>query len=217
MSGETPVARTLAWLASRVGYEVTALAPDASPDDLPGVSHLVRQPEDLRTALGPRTYLVVASAGEYDEPALEQAASADLAYLALVASPSRAAALRGYLVERGLPEPAVAKITAPAGLDLGAVEPEEIAVSILAEMIQVRRRASGETPSPGAATQDGPGEAESPVAAVPTHAVDPIRGMSVEIATARYVTDAGGEKVYFCCPACQRRFEREAVRPEGGR
>ena len=192
--GDAPVAQALVSLGNFLGYDVTAVAPDATDRDLPDAHRVVRQFDDLRPELDARSYLVLASVGDYDEQALEQAISADPAYIAVVASPRRAAALREYLSDRDVPEGTVAKVKAPAGLDIGAVEPEEIALSIMAEIIELRRRSD---PSPPLARP------------VPETAVDPICGMSVEIAGARHVAELNGQKVYFCCPACKRRFVQE--------
>src|SRR5919198_4115608 len=192
--GDAPVARALVSLASFLGYYVTAVALDATERDFPDARRVVRQFDDVRLELDGRSYLVLAGVGDYDEQALEQAVSADPAYIAVVASPRRAAALRAYLSDRGVPEAAVAKIKAPAGLDIGAVEPEEIALSIMAEIVELRRRSDPSSRVPQAG---------------PETAIDPVCGMSVEIAGARHVAEFGGEKLYFCCPACKRRFVQE--------
>ena len=194
--GQTPVTRALVGLGSYLGYAVTVYAPDASASDFPGASQLVERGAELSACLGPGAYLVVASFGDYDEEVLEQAVRVELGYLALVASPRRAAALRAGLLERGLPTGAVAKIKAPAGLDLGAVEPEEIALSILAEIVQLRRRV-GAGPAP---------LQQRAAASEPDTAIDPICGMSVEMASARHFADVDGQTVYFCCAGCKERY-----------
>ncbi|MBI3976257.1 MAG: YHS domain-containing protein, partial [Armatimonadetes bacterium] len=89
----------------------------------------------------------------------------------------------------------------PAGIDIGAVTPEEIALSIMAEIIQVRRRSA-------------PVDATPPVAegAAVAEATDPICGMAVEIATARHVVDYRGSRFYFCSAHCQHRFQSDPAR-----
>jgi xanthine dehydrogenase accessory factor len=198
--GSSPVARALVSLGSFLGFSVTAVAPEASRSDLPGAQAVLQRVDEVASQLDPAAYLVVASFGEYDEQVLEQALQADLAYLALVASPRRAAAVREELQSRGLPAASVERIKAPAGLDIGAVEPEEIALSIMAEITQLRRRNSGGAqdlrPTAAAATE-------------PEIAIDPVCGMTVEIATARHQAQVNGQTIYFCCPACKRRFLAE--------
>ncbi len=116
------------------GAEVAQVAYDAESEGL----------APLPVALTPSSYVVVATWG-WDEPALAQILAADPppAYVGLVASPTKARVLRDRLVKRGLSAEAVGRIRAPVGLDLGAETPEEIALSILAEILTVRRQASG--------------------------------------------------------------------------
>ena len=87
-----------------------------------------------------RTAIVVATHGRFDEDALEQALRSEADYVSLVASPTRARVVVESLRARAIPDDRLRRLKAPAGLDLGAVTPEEIAVSILAEIVARRRR-----------------------------------------------------------------------------
>jgi xanthine dehydrogenase accessory factor len=89
----------------------------------------------------------------------------------------------------------------PAGLDIAAAGAEEIAVSIVAEIIQ-RRHALGGLPA-------APAEPEPAAAPARLEAIDPVCGMSVVIAGARYTHEYEGQTYYFCCPACRKSFARE--------
>jgi xanthine dehydrogenase accessory factor len=168
-----------------------------------------------------RTYIVVATHGQYDEDALEHALRSPARYIGMVASRRRAETVREYLRGSGLTEQQVERLKAPAGLDVGAVTPEEIAASILAELVQVRRRGtltwsgrlreSQETPeSRHEASHVGHAQMEMPQASPDTAvtATDPVCGMIVDIATARHHTVLNGSDYYFCCAACKRLFER---------
>jgi xanthine dehydrogenase accessory factor len=209
--GQSPVAQALVSLGSFLGFAVTAVAPEATPTDLPGADIILQQIDELAGRLDPATHLVIASFGEYDEQVLEQTLEADLAYLALVASPRRAAALRDELRARGLPAASIERIKAPAGLDLGAVEPEEIALSIMAELVQLRRQpAAEEGVHPALPNQPEPvvrqahHDREEP--RILSLSKDPICGMSVEIASARHFADVHGQRIYFCCSACRQKY-----------
>ncbi len=170
-----------------------------------------------QVALNEQTCILVATHGQYDEDALEQALRSSARYVGMVASHRRAAAVREYLRDSGLEEAQIARLKAPAGLDIGAATPEEIAASIIAELVQVRRRGTV-TSSPAMQTreqeeqqeraQERTGEQEFPVAALPETAIDPVCGMIVDIATARHRSTYEGREFYFCCPACKRLFER---------
>jgi xanthine dehydrogenase accessory factor len=100
-------------------------------------------------------------------------------------------------------------LKAPAGLDIGAVIPQEIAASILSELVQVRRR--GPLVNQESSRFVGEEHLESSQAAIasnPETAIDPVCGMIVEIGTARHRSNLDERDYYFCCPACKRLFER---------
>jgi xanthine dehydrogenase accessory factor len=153
---------------------------------------------------------IVATQGHYDEEALTAALRARLPYVGLVASRKRGGAVRQLLEESGVPN--VAAIKSPAGLDLGARTAPEVALSILAEIVQARP--SGRSVPADAAV--GSAQAASPalaapalsasVDAAPTDALDPVCGMRVEIATAKHVAEIDGVTHYFCCPHCRAHF-----------
>jgi xanthine dehydrogenase accessory factor len=145
--------------------------------------------------------VVVATHGELDEDALGRVLATAAGYVSLVASRKRAASVVATLHARGVARAHLDRLKAPAGLDIGAVTPEEIAVSILAEIIHARR---SRKPEEGGAAAPAP-----PVAA---EALDPVCGMTVEIATARHQSDWAGRSVYFCCLRCKEAFDADPRR-----
>jgi xanthine dehydrogenase accessory factor len=147
-----------------------------------------------------RSYVVVATQGHYDEDALEHALATSAGYVGLVASRKRADAVIGYLRDRGLSEDALAQVRAPAGLDLGHVPTEEIAVAILAEIVQLKAAGAlaGRVPVPEAETRH--------------EALDPVCGMTVDVADARYGTVHDGITYYFCSAGCLGSFEKDPAR-----
>jgi xanthine dehydrogenase accessory factor len=177
--GSGPVVEALAALGRVAGLDVAAV------EDAGAVGEL---------APGPDTAVVVATHGHFDEDALDRALRSDASYVSLVASPRRAAAVVEALQARGVPAERLARLKAPAGLDLG-----EIAVSVLAEIVQVRRA----RPAPAASR-----EAPAPAA----EARDPICGMAVAVATARHTSEVGGRRFYFCCGGCKQRFDADPAR-----
>jgi xanthine dehydrogenase accessory factor len=132
--GASPVAQALAALASQFDFAVTACAPEADLAAFPGIP--TRAGYDLTGLTAP--YVVVATQGKGDEAALRAALGVDTPYLAFVGSRRKMAALRARLTDAA-PQRLDA-IHAPAGLDLGAITPSEIALSIMAEILQHRRR-----------------------------------------------------------------------------
>lgn len=160
-----------------------------------------------------RTCILVATHGQYDEDALEQALPGPATYVGMVSSPRRAEACRAYLRSSGLTEQAIERLHAPAGLDIGAVTPAEIAASILAELVQVQRH---KTKINQTSHEHAFSHATSPTTATtsaeaadlePETAIDPVCGMSVEIVGARHHLNYNGQDFYFCCPGCKRQFE----------
>ena len=165
--GESPCARALARLGEVMGY---AVEPQAGPPR------------------GGRVYAVVATMGESDEDSVAAALAAQPAYLGVVASRKRFAELRETLLARGVAAAALDKIHNPAGLDIGARLPEEVALSIFAEIVQLRRA-----------------EQPQPVPVIP-YEIDPVCGMKVEVATAKHRADHAGRTFYFCNPRCKEKF-----------
>jgi xanthine dehydrogenase accessory factor len=204
--GHLPVALALAQLGSSLGYDVTVLGPDVTPDRFSGVArvHVFESLDFSHVKVTPQTYIVVASHGNYDEEGLVGALMSDAPYVALVASPRRAESVVEYLRETGMPADRLARLKYPAGLDIGAVTPEEIALSILAEIIQVRRQSSRHTQESAPTVEPQPTAEEH----AQTEAIDPVCGMTVEIATARHQSEYGGQTYYFCAPGCKRSFEK---------
>jgi xanthine dehydrogenase accessory factor len=185
--GHGPVIDTLAALGRTVDFDVI-VAPEAGGEELG------------QLALTPHTSIVVATHGGFDEDALAWALASDAGYVSLVGSRRRAAAVLASLERRGLPAERLGALRAPAGLDIGALTPEEVAVSILAEIVQARcsRKEMASEPAGPA-----PGEAE---------ARDPICGMLVDVATARYRTEGPQGTVYFCCLGCKETFDAQPAR-----
>jgi xanthine dehydrogenase accessory factor len=183
--GVSPMARTLAELARALGW----------------LTDLVRQEDFTPVGADPRLMVVVATQGHGDEDMIERAVAMQPAYLGLVASRRRAEAVLGYLAERGVPRDQLDRVHAPAGLDLGKTSHEEMAVAILAELVQLR--ASGELP--GVPAQ----RTELKLVETSLTAVDPVCGMTVTPGTGGMPLEHDGITYYFCCAGCRRSFADE--------
>jgi xanthine dehydrogenase accessory factor len=137
--GASPVAMSLATQARQLGYHVTLAAAAADLAGVPDADTLVDG-----FALGElhqaRRFIVISTQGRGDEVALRAAVALEAAYVAFVGSRRKMAALREKLIAGGLAAAALDRVKAPAGLDLGAITPEEIAMSILAGITIERRR-----------------------------------------------------------------------------
>jgi len=181
--GSSPMTRTLAELARALDWRTDLV----SPRDF-AAGHADE-----------RSLVVVATQGHGDEDVIERAVAARPAYLGLVASRRRGEAVLGYLAERGVPKDQLDRVHAPAGLDLGKTSHEEMAVAILAELVQLR--ASG-------AFAPVPASRAEPVHALPklAGAVDPVCGMPVTASASAMPLERDGITYYFCCTGCHRTF-----------
>jgi xanthine dehydrogenase accessory factor len=192
--GRSPAVDALAGMAAALGWRTVVIDEAGVPESHPEAGRALSE-LDLETAdVGDGSFVIVATQGHYDEDALQQVLETPAAYVGLVASRKRAEAVLGYLRDRGVPDSALARVHAPAGLDLGHLPNQEIAVAILAELVQ--RRAAGELGGGGPAA----------AAEVRHEAVDPVCGMTVDVATARYRTVHAGQTYYFCSAGCLERF-----------
>jgi xanthine dehydrogenase accessory factor len=139
--------------------------------------------------------------------AIEAAVALMPAYIGAIASRTRFAQLRDALLARGVAREALDRIAAPAGLDIGARTPEEIALSVMAQIVEQRRRAARAAAEPEKASP-----IPAPAADEAREALDPICGMTVAIAGARHHADVDGRRYYFCCGGCRARFLADPAR-----
>ncbi len=195
--GRSPVGRTLASLARTINYTVSIAAPQADRESYPDAFQVQAGLDLGGLSVGPRTFIVVSTQGEGDEEALEEALETDASYVTFVASRAKAAKVRQSLTERGISPERLNRVRAPAGLNIHAGSPEEIAVSILAEIVQLSRSQGIQQTSTAAA----PGEK--------AEAKDPICGMTVDITTAKYQSEFDGRQFYFCCGGCKQTFDKQ--------
>ncbi len=138
--GREPVAIALAKLGKLLNFTVTVVDPLAKPSDVRDADRLLNSLDFSHLPSASARYVVVASRGKFDEEAVEQALHVNCSYIALVANKKRAQEIRRSLVLRGESAERLASVRAPAGLNIGAEGPEEIALSILAEIVAENRR-----------------------------------------------------------------------------
>lgn len=215
--GTTPIAGALVELGAGLGFAVTLVDPVAEPEAFAAAERVVVSADLGGLDPGASPYVVVASQGQWDEEALEAALRREASYVGLVASPTRAAVVREYLRGQGVGDERLAALRAPAGLDLGAETAGEIALSILAEIVQVRRGRAPFVASPGPATLAGAGsagerpatEAAAPSAEGEIVLLDPVCGMTVEREHARHLAEHGGLVYAFCSLGCRSRFMKD--------
>jgi xanthine dehydrogenase accessory factor len=195
--GRSPVGRTLARLGKAINYSVSVAAPQADRENYPDADRVQADLDLGGVRIGPQTFVVVSTQGECDEEALEQALKTNASYVAFVASKVKAAKVLRSIGERGVSLERLNQVRAPAGLNIQAGTEEEIAVSILAEIVQLSRSRAIEQNDMAAS----PEEKEE--------ARDPICGMTVDKRTAKYKSEFDGKPFYFCCGGCKQTFDKQ--------
>ncbi len=196
--GRSPLVAALAAMAAAVGFEVTVVERDGVDPGEFEPARVVGELDLAKAGTGPESFVVVATMGRYDEDAVEAAIASGARYVGLVASAERGAAVRETLRAAGLAEEDLARLRAPAGLDLGRLPHAEIAVAVLGEIVADKARAAPVLPA-------GP-------QAQPTEAVDPVCGMTVAVERAADAAEHAGITYWFCASGCRRRFEIDPAR-----
>jgi xanthine dehydrogenase accessory factor len=191
VAGESPIVGALKSIGPALGLELVA-----------GVD----RPDGSVTPQSGDLGLIVAAHGRGEIEALRAGLEAGLPYVGLVASPKRGAAVLADLRAEGVSEELVARIDSPAGLDIGARTAAEIALSILTQIVIVRR---GRREESGDDADLRDAETGAGADAVALTAVDPICGMTVVVVSVTPASSVGGETSYFCCQSCKLAFDRE--------
>lgn len=179
--GRSPMAMTLLELVRGIGWR----------------GEIVDGPDFTAASVNPSSVVVVATQGHGDEEAVEAAVAGDPAFVGLVASRKRGEVVLGFLADRGVPAERIARVRVPVGLDLGHTTHREIAVAILAELVQLR--ASGAFVSRRTLL---------PVVE-PAQVIDLVCGMTVAAVPANRPFEYQGTTYYFCAMGCRVAFEKD--------
>ena len=194
--GTSHIAMALAKIGLAMDYRVTAVHPQNDASDyghLPGLSVVNSFDKE---ELSENTYLIVCTQGHGDEEALEAAVNTDNNYIAFVSSRKKAHAIFNTLRSRGITFDQLKRIKTPAGLDIHAKLPEEVAVSILAQIIEDIRKPLEDADSAAKLSSN-----------IADYYINPVCDIPVHKPTAKHVLTYQDESVYFCCDGCKVKFE----------
>jgi xanthine dehydrogenase accessory factor len=175
--GRSPVAETVAQLGELLDFKVIVADAEARKEDI-----------------NESSYVVVATMGNGDEEGLLSVIGTRPRYLGLVASEKKSKALFEYARAKGATDEDIAVIKCPAGIELGSETLPEIALSVAAEIVRVRRATASEAAATGTRVE-----------------IDPICGMSVEVENAKYTSTMGDQTFYFCCLRCKEAFDQPQI------
>jgi xanthine/CO dehydrogenase XdhC/CoxF family maturation factor/YHS domain-containing protein len=197
-------------LAKTLGYRTVVVDPRSAfgnEERFPNVDKLIQKwPQEAFQEIPLTRSTAVAMLThdpKLDDPALQLALPSPAFYVGALGSKTTQAKRRKRLLDEGVSEEQLNRLHGPIGLEIGAVTPEEIALSILAEIIQRRRQFSNSLVSSISSL-------ELPITQHPVlEALDPVCGMTVEIATAHFTSEYNGKTYYFCAAGCKRSFDKE--------
>jgi xanthine dehydrogenase accessory factor len=197
--GRSPAAQSLSKLGKAVGYGIGVVSHGATRELFPDADFIAKEITSGQIHHGSETFIVVATQGEHDEEALEQALRTDARYISFIASHAKAEKVIGLLAEKGASPQMLRRIKAPAGLSIGTSSSQEIAVSIIAEIIQAQKRCRPENSRP---EESEPQEDSQ-------SAMDPVCGMTVDMGESPYQSEYEGRSLYFCCAGCKQTFDAQ--------
>jgi xanthine dehydrogenase accessory factor len=189
--GRSPVAQTISHLGRLLDFKVIVADPEAP--NFPDADLVLTDLNTVRDHINQDSFVVVATMGNGDEEGLLSVAGTRPKYLGLVASVKKSEALFEYARTTGATDEDIATFKCPAGIDLGGETLAEIALSVVAELVRVRRAGVKEEVS------------------TKNVAVDPICGMTVDTENAKYTSVANDETIYFCCLRCKETFDRPQI------
>ncbi|MEO0472214.1 MAG: XdhC family protein [Bacteroidota bacterium] len=195
--GKSHVAMALSKIARSMDYSVAVVSPGADAIMFPTANTIIDGNQLDEQVLTPNSYIVVCTQGEGDEIAMQQALKGDHPYVGFVASRKKANAIFNYLRKTGTPIETLQAVKTPCGLDINAKTPEEVAVSILAEIIQYHR---------GEEKQSGHGLDMTQNDDI---FINPVCQVPVQKSSAKHIIEHKGELYYFCCDGCKVSFEKE--------
>lgn len=207
--GKSNIARKLTALASAADFKVVVLSNDVDPQMFP-MAHRVSDAVDFHSVKNfTNTYIIVTTQGEDDEVSVKKAMQTSAKYVGFVASAKKSEDIRNYLSGKGIASERIAQLRSPVGLDINAKSAGEVAISILAEIIDHFRNGKlSKTESAKTASQEEEAVSEAENKFSEEYYINPVCNVPVSKKNPKHVIDYKGERVYFCCDGCKVSFEK---------
>ncbi|MEP0134172.1 MAG: XdhC family protein [Eudoraea sp.] len=207
--GKSNIARKLAQLSIAADFRVTVLANDVDPHMFP-TAHQVLEEVDFRAFKSlANAYIIVTTQGDDDDLSVKKALQTEVQYVGFVASAKKAEDIRIYLAKEGISEERIAQLKSPVGLDINAKLASEVAISILAEVIDhFRNENKSEASCCGSKTSEQTSAVEEQDKFSEEYYINPVCQVPVSKKNPKHVVEYQGEKVYFCCDGCKVSFDK---------
>lgn len=210
--GKSNIARKLASIAAAADFKVTAMAKDADEHMFP-LASVIKQHVDFSDIKNfSNTYVVVATQGEDDEENVEKALATSATYVGYVCSRKKSDLLKQYLASKKVSNDRIGVLRSPVGFDINAKLAGEVAISILAEIVEDFRN---EKPADSGCCGSMASEKKEPVEDQivnekfnEEYYINPVCGVPVSKKSPKHIIEYKGEKVYFCCDGCKVSFEK---------
>jgi xanthine dehydrogenase accessory factor len=192
--GRSHISMALCKLSKVTGYQVTVVAFGADKITFPEADRVIDAVDLDEKLITPNTYIIVCTQGEGDDIALKNAIESGASYVSFVSSMRKANSIYNSLKKQGIKVEELMRVKTPAGLNINAKLPEEVAISILAEIISKLREEKNQSAQP---------ESQLNMA---EYFINPVCNIPVQKSTAKHVINRKGVDYYFCCDGCRDTF-----------
>ena len=195
--GKSNIARALSKLAIAANLRVNVLSNDVHKGMFPGVNNIHDRVDFSKINIDKNTFIIVATQGEDDEESIRKALETSCNYVGFISSLRKSVKIKEYLEQTELSANRINELKTPVGMDINAKLPEEIAISILAEIVELFRDPKRKV------------DKESDTVINDDTYINPVCGISVSKKDAKHVLEYGAHTVYFCCDGCKVSFDTE--------
>ena len=209
--GKSNIARKLAVVASAADFRVKVMAADCDTFMFPTANEIINEINFESIKQFSNVYVIVATQGEDDELSAKKALETNSRYVGFVASAKKADDIRLYLSKNGISEQRVAQLHSPVGLDIKAKLASEVAISILAQIIDDYRggnASEGFDKTVNTKEETAPSSNSEDDKFSEDYYINPVCGVPISKKNPKYIVDYKGEKVYFCCDGCKVSFDK---------
>jgi len=211
--GKSNIARKLVQMAAAADFRVSVMATDADTQTFPDANQVSGEVKFDAIQSIPNTHIIVTTQGEDDELSVKKALQSPVNYVGFVASKKKAEDIKVYLEKEGITADRIAELRSPVGLDINAKLASEVAISILAEVIDhFRNKKKANTLGGSCCGGSKTSETQTTAAEdkfAEDYYINPVCNVPVSKKNPKHIVEYQGEKVYFCCDGCKVSFEKE--------